>query len=112
MPKKPRTDPPERLSDAERARLRKWLKRRYPQLLPMAALLWEECRAWSEKEGRQCANWEAAYRWWCINHVKFEARRKRARHPQPGDAEMPQQPGLRDDEVTPLGEILDPERLH
>ena len=62
--KKPLTDPPEKLSELERRRVRIWCQKKYPAYEKRLARLWNECRDWHLKKGEQAANWEAAMRMW------------------------------------------------
>ena len=106
MAKKALTDAPEVLEPKQKARLLVWLKAKYPGQVKVSNLRWEECRDWHLKKGERCANWEAAYRMWVRNHVKFKKRDHRKRHPQPGDPEMPQQEGARGDDLESLDKLL------
>jgi hypothetical protein len=113
MRKRPLTDAPERLSDEERARLRKWLQAKYPRLYPQGGYLWEQCRDWHLSRGQQRSSWEATYRMWVRQHIKFEQRRERGQHPRPGDYELPQDQGERgegetegNDNLIKLGDYL------
>lgn len=86
----PKTNPPERLSELERKRIRKWMGDKYPQYLPEARLLWENCRDWHLKYGVQCSSWEAAFRMWVRKQPEIDARG--GRRAQPGSPELPKQP--------------------
>jgi hypothetical protein len=86
--KKPMTDPPEKLSELERRRIRIWCEKKYPAYSKRLARMWHECRDWHLKKGEQAVNWEAAMRMWVRKADEFAKKRR-------GDRERPQEGGFR-----------------
>jgi len=64
--------PPERLTELERDRIRKWAARFAPRCEPHLGLHWNQCRDWHLANGVQRANWEATFRNWLRNADLWE----------------------------------------
>jgi len=107
--KKPQTDPPERLSEIEKRRLRIWCEEHYPQYVKRLGKIWIECRDWHLKRGEQAANWEAGFRSWVRMQYKIDIREGKGfdRRPAVGSREMPQEAGQRSGELGPLFQLIE-----
>lgn len=99
MSRKPKTDAPEELSDAEKRRIVQWTRRTIPGRFSTAQLRmeWEKCRAWHEAHGVQRASWEATFRNWLLKALEIRGQR---------ELEKPQEPGERGGELVDIREHL------
>jgi hypothetical protein len=65
------SDAPDMLTAEERERVKAWCKARFPRKLKDLGDLWEECRDWHLSNGKKRNNWEATFRNWVRNAVRF-----------------------------------------
>ena len=94
--KKQKTDPPWKLSEPQRERIVRFVRRKYPQYAKPGVLgeMWATCRDHHIARGTQWVDWEAAFRNWIRTEAKYDARRV-AQRSQRRASEQPYDPAMR-----------------